>query len=97
MFFWRLCRKSVSRPQRKPFLDILSYLEMKSKHEYGLTKSREAQSFFNLMNKRIISDFEVETRDFVLLCLIASANGLEDWPPQDREEDEGNPGLLTFH
>ncbi|NOR15810.1 MAG: hypothetical protein GQ544_08905 [Candidatus Aminicenantes bacterium] len=70
---------------------------MKRKHVYGLTKSREAQSLFNIMNKRMISDFEVETRDFALLCMIASANGLEDWPPQDREDDEGNPGLLTFH
>ncbi len=68
---------------------------MKSKHV--LTKSREAQSLFNIMNERMISDFEVETWDFALLCLIASANGLEDWPPQDREDNEGSPGLLTFH
>ena len=65
--------------------------------QYGLTKSREAQSLLNIMNKRMISDFEIETRDFALLCLIASANGLEDWPPQDTEEDEDSTGLLTFH
>jgi hypothetical protein len=65
--------------------------------QHGLTKSREAQSLLNIMNKRMISDFEIETRDFALLCLIASANGLEDWPPQDTEEDEDNTGLLTFH
>ena len=67
------------------------------RQQYGLTKSREAQSLLNIMNKRMISDFEIETRDFALLCLIASANGLEDWPPQDTEEDEDNTGFLTFH
>jgi hypothetical protein len=59
---------------------------------------KTCDSLLASLNKRLISDFENETRDFAMLFLIASANGLEDWPPQNNTEDgDHHPGLLTFH
>lgn len=58
---------------------------------------RETWLLLDMLSQRMISDFEIETRDFAMLCLIASANGLKDWPPQNKREDEDSPGYLTFH
>lgn len=66
------------------------------KNRQTLRKRDEARSFLNVLKKRLIKDFEVETRDFALLCLIASANGIEKWPPHPIEDDK-DARFLTFH
>jgi hypothetical protein len=56
----------------------------------------ETRSLLSSFRRRMISDFEVETEDFALLCLIASANGLDQWP-EGAAENEGDVPFLTFH
>lgn len=71
-----------------------SALPAKARH--ALRKKDEARSFLKVLKKRLIKDFEIETQDFALLCLIASANGIETWPPQPIEDDK-DARFLTFH
>ena len=62
----------------------------------ALFRRRETRSVWSCFNQRLISDFEVETQDFAFLCLIASANGLTQWPEGIEARDrEGR--FLTFH
>lgn len=62
----------------------------------ALFRRRDSRSVWSCFNQRLISDFEVETQDFAFLCLIASANGLNQWPEGiEAREFEGR--FLTFH
>lgn len=57
---------------------------------------QQTRSLMRFFNQRMLSDFEIETQDFALLCMIASAHGLTPWPGAiDHQDDPA--GLLTFH
>jgi len=59
-------------------------------------RRRETRSVWSCFNQRLLLDFEVETQDFAVLCLIASANGLNQWP-EGLEAREFEGRFLTFH
>ena len=66
------------------------------KNQRSLHMQSETRSLLSSFRRRMILDFEVETEDFALLCLIASANGLDQWP-EGASEGESEVPFLTFH
>jgi len=63
---------------------------------FPMKAKRQTRSLLRVFNQRKLSDFETETEDFALLCLIASAHGLSPWPDEADLQDD-TKGLLTFH
>ena len=68
--------------------------ERKRKQIYH--KRQEARSALNVFNQRMLSDFETETHDFAVLCMIASAHGLKHWP-EGVQSHTMEARFLTFH
>ena len=66
------------------------------KNSEALFRRRETRSVWSCFNQRLISDFEMETLDLAFLCLVASANGLKQWP-EGTETGEREGRFLTFH
>jgi hypothetical protein len=61
-----------------------------------MSTKQQTRSLMRFFSQRMLSDFEIETQDFALLCMIASAHGLSPWPMGiDHQDDPA--GLLTFH
>ena len=59
-------------------------------------KRQEARSALCIFNQRMLSDFETETHDFAVLCMIASAHGIKRWP-EEAQDHTMEARFLTFH